>query len=481
MNRLCVIGLLMVGFASACCFAQDAATEPADEGPAVLERAVEPMTGDLDAMRKLGRVRVLVSFSRTGFFVSEGKPRGFDCDLMTEYQRALLQQLKIPRREMTVVFVPVPFEQLIPALLEGRGDIAAGGLTVTSERRHRVTFSDPYLTNVDEIVVASKSARDLKTLDDLAGREVRIVRGSSYQDHLNTLSLSFQRAGKPGIRIVEADESMEAEDLLELVHAGAIELTVVDRYIADAWAQVLRNLDPRPNLKINTGGQIALAVRPTNPKLLESVNSFIRGHKRGTTVGNILFNRYYANTRWLTNPMTDQWKRKRDDLRDLFQKYGKEYRFDWLLLAAQGFQESGLDQSARSSVGAVGIMQLLPATARELGIDNIDTPDANIHAGAKYLAKLRDEYFDDPKLTPAAKLDFALAAYNAGPGNVKRWREIARDRGLNPDVWRENVERISLEKVGEQTYRYVRNIDKYYLIYTEYAATEAQRAAPRAR
>src|SRR5690242_16328989 len=164
-------------------------TEPTDDsGIAVLDRAVAPMTGDLDAMRKLGRVRVLVSFSRTNFFVSQGRPRGFDCDLMSEYQRALLRQLKARRGDMSVVFVPVPFEQLIPALLEGRGDIAAGGLTITPARQERVSFSDPYLSNVDEIVVAGKGVRNLKALQDLAGREIRVVRGSSYIEHLRELN-----------------------------------------------------------------------------------------------------------------------------------------------------------------------------------------------------------------------------------------------------------------------------------------------------
>ena len=460
-----------------------ASTEPSDDsGIAVLDRAVAPMTGDLDAMRKLGRVRVLVSFSRTNFFVSQGRPRGFDCDLMSEYQRALLRQLKLPRGDMTVVFVPVPFDQLIPALLEGRGDIAAGGLTITPARQERVAFSDPYLTNVDEIVVAAKGMRDLKTLDDLAGREMRVVRGSSYVDHLKQLNRDQQLRGWAPINIVEADGSLEAEDLLEMVHAGVLDCTVVDRPIADAWAQVLHGLDPRPNLKINSGGQLALAVRPNNPQLLASLNTFIRGHRRGTRIGNVIFQRYFGNTRWLTNPMTDEQRRRRDALSELFQKYGKEYGFDWLLLAAAAYQESAFDPNARSAVGAIGLMQLVPATAIEVGFGgDLADPDENIHAAAKYLAKLRDTYFNDAALEPAARNDFILAAYNAGPGNVKSWRTIAAARGMDANRWRENVERISLEMVGEQTYRYVRNIDKYYLIYTETSALDAARDAARRR
>ena len=454
----------------------------ADSEIAVLDRAVAPMTGDLDAMRKLGRVRVLVSFSRTNFFVSQGRPRGFDSDLMSEYQLELLKQLKVRKGDLNVVFVPVPFEQLIPALLEGRGDIAAGGLTVTPARQERVAFSDPYRTNVDEIVVAAKGVRNLKTLDDLAGRDVRVVRGSSYVDHLRELNRDLQRRGRAAINVVEADSSLEAEDLLEMVHAGVLDCTVVDRPIADAWAQILRGLDPRPDLKINSGGQLALAVRPNNPQLLASVNTFIRGHRYGTVAGNVLFKRYFGNARWLTNPMTDEQRRRRDELAELFQKHGKEYGFDWLLLAAAAYQGSAFDPNARSDAGAIGLMQVLPATATELGFGaNLADPDENIHAATKYLAKLRDTYFNDAALEPAARNDFTLAAYNAGPANVKNWRTAAAARGMDPNRWRDNVERVSLEMAGEETYRYVRNIDKYYLIYTETSSLGTARDAARRR
>ena len=334
---------------------------------------------------------------------------------------------------------------------------------------------------MDEIVVASKAVRDLKSLDDLGGRTVRVVRGSSYADHLKRLNDDLQFRGRPAVNIVEADPSFEAEDLLEMVHAGVCDLTVVDRPIADAWAQVLPGLDRRVNLKVNSGGALALAVRPNNPQLLASINAFILRHRRGTTVGNVLFRRYFGNTRWLTNPLSDQQRRRRDELEALFQKYGKQYHFDWLLLAAQAYEESAFDPAARSDAGAVGIMQVLPATAAELGVDpgQLADPESNIRAGAMYLAKLRDTHFTDPALDPVARSDFMFAAYNAGAANVRKWRDLAAKRGADPDRWRGNVERVSLEMVGEQTYRYVRNINKYYVIYTELAASTADRDAAR--
>src|SRR5262249_36048502 len=157
---------------------------------------------------------------------------------------------------------------------------------------------------------------------------------------------------------------------------------------------------------------------------------------RGTTIGNILFRRYFSNTKWLTNPMSDEKQRERDALKALFEKYGKQYQFDWLLLAAQGYQESAFDPAPRSDAGAVGLMQLLPSTAREMGADTdkLTDPETNIRAGTMYLAKLRDTYFNDPALSPAARSDFLLAAYNAGPGNVRKWRDLATKRGMDANL-----------------------------------------------
>jgi membrane-bound lytic murein transglycosylase MltF len=194
-------------------------------------------------------------------------------------------------------------------------------------------------------------------------------------------------------------------------------------------------------------------------------------------VGNILFKRYFEQTRWLLNPVTPEREAKLNQLRKSFEQSAAEFGFDWPFLAAQGFQESGLDQSMKSSAGAIGIMQLLPSTAREVGCRDITNPADNIRAGAKYMAWLRDTYFDEPGLSGAVKLDFTLAAYNAGAGNVKKWRGQARARGLNPDLWRGNVERVSLEMIGEETYRYVRNINKYYVAYSESLDLVKDRAA----
>jgi membrane-bound lytic murein transglycosylase MltF len=149
----------------------------------------------------------------------------------------------------------------------------------------------------------------------------------------------------------------------------------------------------------------------------------------------------------------------------LFRKYGAEYDFDPLMMAAQGFQESRLNQNAKSQVGAIGVMQVMPATGTELGVGDIRQLEANIHAGVKYMDQLMSRYFQDAKFDEQNRALFAFAAYNAGPGRIQQMRTIAKDRGLDPDLWFNNVEIVTAEKVGIETTTYVRNIFKYYVSY----------------
>ena len=151
----------------------------------------------------------------------------------------------------------------------------------------------------------------------------------------------------------------------------------------------------------------------------------------------------------------------------MFKKYGQQYDFDWLMIAAQGYQESQLDQSARSPRGAIGVMQLMPKTAADptVGIPDIESVDNNIHAGVKYLRTLVDKYLDDPALDRKNRTLMAFAAYNAGPGNLRKFRKLAAESGLDPNVWFHNVEHAAAEIVGRETVQYVANIYKYYVAY----------------
>jgi len=440
----------------------------ADSVSAPVFSSSNAFTGDLPEIRKRRFLRVLVTYSKTNFFLMKGVPHGFEYEMLRQYEKFLNKGKGRRSLQTQLVFIPVPFDQLIPSLLKGRGDIVASGLTKTPDRRKQVTFTTPYLPKVDEIVVSHKGTKGLNDLTDLSGRRVAVVRASSYVDSLKSLNSQLRAQKRKPVNIFQVSENLEAEDILELVNAGVLKVTVVDRHIAELWSGVLTNLVLHTKLKANQGGQIAWAVRPNNPELQKSLNRFIKGNKKGTLIGNILFKRYYQNREWIKNPLEKQERKKLDRFIQLFKAYGNQYEFDWLAIAAQAYQESEFDHSARSSSGAVGIMQMLPSTAasRAVNIPNIEKLDNNVHAGVKYLAWIRDRYFSGPEISPEDRLNFSFAAYNAGPTKIQKMRRKAKTMGLNPDKWFYNVELAALKYIGQEPVRYVANIHKYYIAYS---------------
>jgi len=279
------------------------------------------------------------------------------------------------------------------------------------------------------------------------------------------LNESLKGRGKPPVTIREAPEQLEDDDILEMVNAGLVNVTVVDDYLADFWQQVFTNLRPHPGAAVRSGGELGVVVRKNNPKLLGAVNTWIREYGPKTAFGNIMDQRYLQNTKFARNAMSDAERKKLQSLIATFRKYGDRYQLDFLLMAAQGYQESQLDQSAKSHVGAVGIMQVMPATGRELKVGDIRKIDPNIHAGVKYIRFMIDQYFKDAPMTPLDKGLMAFAAYNAGPGRLQQLRKEAGERGLNPNVWFGNVEQVASERIGRETVQYVSNIYKYYVAY----------------
>lgn len=425
-------------------------------------------TGDLAQMREHKVVRALVTFSRTDFFLDGADMRGVQAELLQLYEKQLNKNHKKGEIPVRVVFVPVTFDQLIPSLLEGRGDIAAAVLTVTPEREKLVEFASGRTIKVDELVVASKDINAIASPEDLSGRTVYVLRASSYVEHLRALNAQLLETGRAPIDIQEADANLLTEDILELVNAGVVDITVSDDYKAKLWAQVLPNIVVGHDVKVHTGGTVGWAVRKDNPELLASLNEFFKANRRGTTTGNILFKRYYENTRWVANPIAESERQRLDTVIELFQRYGDEYDFDWFAVAAQAYQESGLDHGARSPAGAVGIMQMLPSTAADpnVGIADIDSLENNIHAGVKYLAFLRKRYFSGAEIAPEDRLAFSWAAYNAGPAKVRKMRAKAEKMGLDSNKWFNNVEYAAAEIVGRETVRYVANVYKYYVAYS---------------
>jgi membrane-bound lytic murein transglycosylase MltF len=450
--------------------------EAPDEGIA----ANPPWTGDLDGMVERRLIRLLVVPSRTDYYLDRGEPKGVTAEYAREFERRLNRRFQTGARPIRVVYVPVVRDDLLPGLGSGKGDIAAANLTITPERRQIVDFSPPIRSDVREIVVTGPESPTLASLEDLAGREILTRRSSSYWDSLGALDGRLRANGLMGLRLQAVLEAVDDEDLLELVASGRLPLAVVDDHKARAWQRALPSLALHDDLVLRSGGDIAWAFRKDSPQLAASLVSFTKATAKGTEFGNVVANRYLVAAEQLRT--SDSADRKRFlELLELFEKWGGRYRFDPLLLAAQGYQESGLDQKRRSPSGAVGIMQIRPATAQDptVGVTRIDRLENNVEAGAKYLRHLIDVYFPDPDIAEFDRMLLALAAYNAGPSRIGDLRRRAARRGLDANRWFGEVELQAERDLGRETVAYVGNIVKYYTVYR--GITEQEEARRLAR
>jgi membrane-bound lytic murein transglycosylase MltF len=454
-----------------------------DEDPPSLMPANDAWIGDLDGMRARKRIRILVPYSKTFYFIDKGgKQFGATYDTGRAFEEWLNTQDNAKTLQTSVVFIPVARDRLLPGLIDGTGDIAAGNLTITDERAKMVQFAHPLVKGVREILVTGPAAPAIASLDDLGGKQIFLRPSSSYFEHLNALNETLEASGKQPIALVPIDEELEDEDLMEMVNAGLLPWTVVDEHKAKIWSAVFIDMAPRTDIVIHEGGEIAWAMRKDSPLLRKVLDEFADAHKLGTTFGNMLKKRYMGAQSPALRATSEEELRKFEQLVAIFRQYGKEYDFDALMLAAQGYQESKLDQSARSHRGAVGVMQLMPSTAADpsIGIAGIDSdPDRNVHAGVKYMRLLVDKYLDDPALDDKNRTLMAFAAYNAGPGNLRTLRNLPAESGLDPNVGLGNVEHAAADVVGRETVQYVSNIYKYYVAYR--LATERSQERSKAR
>ena len=453
--------------------APTAETAPTPEEATLLN---EPWTGDFDGMVKRRLIRVLVAYSKTYYFLDQGHQRGLSYDLLKEFEKYVNEKLRTGTLKIKVLFIPVRRDEIISGLVKGFGDIGAANLTVTPQRQKQVAFSDPLLTGVKELVVTGPAAPPVAGVDDLAGKEVHVRKSSSYYESLMQLNRVFKKAGKPPIKLVFADEMFEDEDLLEMVNAGLIPMIVVDSHKALFWEQIFDEIKVHTDIAVRTGGEIAWAFRKNSPKLKSLVNAFVKNHKKGTLLGNMLFKRYLRDTNYVQNSASEQELKKFRAMVQIFKKYAREYDFNYLMIAAQAYQESGLDNSKRSPSGAIGVMQVLPSTAADpnVGISDIKKLENNIHAGTKYLRFIVDRYFKDPSIDKVNRMLFAFAAYNAGPARINDLREKTAKMGLDPNVWFHNVEMAAAREIGRETVQYVSNIYKYYIAY-RFASEQLER------
>lgn len=421
--------------------------------------------GDLPQMRERRLIRVLVPNNRTFFFYDGLQPRGLAYEFMTEFVNTL-NAGKSTNARLYPLFLPAARDRIIPDIVNGYGDVAIAGLTVTASRDKQVDFISYDLT-VNEIVVTAAHAPAFGSVEDLAGHKVFVRRSSSYYESLTALNSRLQAAGKPPVQIKLADEHLEDEEILELTHAGVVPITVVDAYIAKLWAPVLPNIRVHDDLILRKDAHMGPIVRNDSAELKKALAAFMKTHGPGTTFGNVVIQRYTRDNRWVRNPGTTEDLRRFKAALPYFQKYAKQYEFDYLLIAAQAYQESRINQKLKSPAGAVGVMQIKPTTASDpnVRIANVDAMESNIHAGVKYLRFVSDRYFGDAKFDELNRHVFAFAAYNAGPARIQDLRTAAAKEGLDPNEWFNSVEIIAGRKIGRETVDYVRNILKYWVAY----------------
>ena len=427
-------------------------------------------------------IRALVTYSRTHYFLDGARPQGLSYVALKKFEEVINDALDTGHLKVHVIPIPVRRDDVIQALLDGRGDIASANLTITPARRERVAFSAPFFDGVSELVVTSKSGAQYESASELAGSTIYVRRSSSYYESLSELNQQLLAEGQAPITIELADERLEDEDLLEMVNGGLLPAIVVDSHKAEFWAQIFEALHLNRGAAIRSDGQIAWAFRKDSPGLTRVVNDFVRTHRRGTLLGNMALKRYLQNVDYVRNAMQTADRQRFQDVSDHFRDYARRYDLDWRLTIAQAYQESRLDQSAVSPVGAVGIMQLLPTTAadRNVGIPQIEDLENNVHAGTKYLRFIIDRYFAMEGMDPLNQHLFAFAAYNAGPARVARLRAEAETLGLDKNEWFDNVERVAARRIGRETVQYVSNIFKYYVTYRRFGDLGKLRGVPMA-
>jgi membrane-bound lytic murein transglycosylase MltF len=442
----------------------------------------KPWTGDFDRMLERRIIRVLAPYSRSLYFNDKGHERGLTAETVRDFERWINKKYAstLGKRPLTIYIIPTTRDKLLPEITKGMGDVAIGNLTVTEERLKLADFVSPEGSRtMKELVVTGPQSPAIKAVDDLSGKTVHVRKTSSYYESLESLNERLKKEGKPAVKLVLVPDALEDEDMMEMLNAGLLEIIIVDDWKAKMWAQILPKLRVNEQAALRDGGRVGTAIRKGSPKLAAEMLDFYTNHIKKQGLGPYRMKKYMSRIKQIKNPTgTSEWQRFEQMLL-LFQKYGEQYNFDPLMLAAQGYQESQLNQNAKSPVGAIGVMQVMPATGQELKVGDINVMEPNIHAGAKYMDRLMTKYFSDANFTENNRTLFAFASYNCGPGNVSKLRKEAEKCGLDPNKWFNNVEIVTAQKIGMETTTYVRNIYKYYVAYK--LQLEIQETARKAR
>ncbi len=436
------------------------------------DQIAEPYIGNLKTVLEKNYLRVLTSKNSFDYFIHNGRHGGYQYEMVKAFTKHLNEKYRNGNGKLAIRFelLPVRNDQMIPMLLAGKGDIIAARLTKTEQRASQVRFTIPYRT-VDELLIAHRDFPPLNQFEDLSGARIAVRRSTSYYESLLLANTKLLGESLAPIEIETVDERLETEAVLALVAAGRFSLTVADSVVADTAVVIHPELRVVSSIKLREAGKLAWATHPQGVALQKELNAFLPRFRQGSLLGNMAVKKYFEHAgQWRLRVGTSEGNRL-SAYDEIIKKYASQYGFDWRLMAALAYQESGFKQSAMNPSGATGMFQIKPETARE---PYINIPDIagekntanNIHAGIKYLAWIKGRYFDNlEEMSEPERIRMSLAAYNAGPRTLLRARTRAREMGLDPNRWFQHVEMALLSMHKTEAVKYVSEINQHYISY----------------
>ncbi|MBT2374793.1 transglycosylase SLT domain-containing protein [Pseudomonas fluorescens] len=418
---------------------------------------------DLAEIRSSRTLRVLVNQSRNSSGEVQGQAIGAEYHRLRAFEQYLNGHAR-DGQAINLKIIPKAKDQLLGALARGEGDLVAPGELLDVKTTHKISPSDPIVSDVPLWLVGVKGERRFTRLEQLSGRTLALTTGSAAGEAVNQINQKLALRKLPPVKVEWVDPSLAVEDVLEMVQARIFHLTIVERPIAERWSKILPKLRFDRQVTIQEPGKEYWFVRQDAAMLRASIDRFLKTYKIPSDQ-NVAFQRVYQRLYRVRYPLARADRQRLEKLRPVLQKHAREQGMDWLNLAALAFKESSLDPNAKSGSAPTGLMQITPSAARRVGVNNIQTVDSNVQASARYLALIRRKFFASPKLNERERMAFILAAYNMGPERVQGMRAEARRRGLNPDQWFFQVERIAMEQVGMGGVSYVNSVNKYYLAF----------------
>ena len=431
--------------------------------PGPPQAAHKPATRDLAQIRSSKVLRVLVNQSRNSSGQVQGQPIGVEYHRLHAFEQ-YLNGYAGKGQAVTIKVIPKAKEQLLAALQRGEGDLAAPGELIDPPATSSLVASSAVQANVPLVLVGKKGNRRYQHVEQLAGKTLALSAGSAAGDAIATINQKLVLRKLAPIKVEWVDPSLAVEDVLEMVQAGVYPLTVVEQPIAERWGKVMPRLRIDRRVVVGRAGGMHWYVRGDAPLLRASIDRFLVDY-RPPADQDAAFVKVYRKLYRIHYPLARDDRQRLEKLRPVLQRHAREQKMDWLNLAALAFKESDLDPSARGSSGATGLLQITPSAARRVGVGNIQSVDNNVQAGAKYLAMIRRKFFSSNRLNERERMAFTLAAYNMGPERVQALRAEARRRGLNPNQWFFQTERIAMEKVGMGPVSYVNSVNKYFLAF----------------